>query len=207
MKTRTAALATAALLGALAGASGCVDNRASVQAQHVCFPSDDCTFDDTCEEYIGYPALAKTDSAYDDLWLLLQVANQMPNNEDLALGRTNTNDAHIDETVVAYEGALGGEQSIGSNFRVPAGGTSIVSVKLALDGAVAGTAAAPTELLANVRFRGYLDDGTRFETGEFPVWIKVCDTGCGGTLASLGCTGTAVCPPSSVGQLPLVCVD
>lgn len=203
MKTRLAALASASLLGALAGASGCVDNRASVQAQAICMPTSDCTFAEKCDaQYIGYPTLDKGASALDELWLTIQVGNQMPNNANVELGRTNTNDAHIDETVVEYEGAMGGEQSIGSNYLVPAGGTAVVSVKLALSGATAGALAATTEVVAHLRFRGYLDDGTRFETGDFPITVLVCASGC----APAACGGLT-CPPDSEGQLPLTCLQ
>jgi hypothetical protein len=198
MKTRIVTLASAALLGVLSGASGCVENRASVQTQAICVPTDDCTFAETCDaQWIGYVTLDKGASPADVLWLTIQVANNMPNNEDLSVGRVNTNDAHIDETVIEYEGTLGGEQAVGSNFLVPADGTAVVSAKLGLGSAAAG------EVLAHLRFRGYLDDGTRFETGDFPITVIVCATGC----APAACGGAPTCPPSSEGQLPLVCVQ
>jgi hypothetical protein len=198
MKTRLAALASAVLLGVFAGASGCADNRASIQTQAICFPTDNCTFSETCEaQYIGYPTLDKSVST--SLWLFLQVANQLPNNEDVSIGRLNTNDAHIDETSIEYEGALAGTQLVGSNYRVPAEGTAVVSVRMGLSGAVAGTAAAPTEVLARVRFRGYLDDGTRFETGDFPVSVKVC-TGCAPAICA---APDDACPQE--GQRPVAC--
>src|SRR5512138_232288 len=200
MKTRLVALASVALLGALAGASGCVENRASVQTQAICMPPDSCTFSETCEaQYIGYPMLDKGASPNDTLWLTLQVGNNMPNNSNVDVGRVNTNDAHIDETVIAYEGAMGGEQSAGSNYLVPAAGTAVVSARLNLTAAVAGAAAATTEVVAHLRFRGYLDDGTRFETGDFPIAVLVCSGGC--APAACGTFGT--CPPGSEGQLPL----
>jgi hypothetical protein len=203
MKTRIAALASAALLGALAAASGCVDNRASIQVQAICVPNDTCEFAETCDaQYIGYPTLDKTTSASDDLWLLLQVENQLPENEDLGTGRLNTNDAHVDETVIAYEGAMAGEQSIGSNVLVPAQGTAVISVKLDLSPSPAPGAGATAEALARVRLRGYYDDGTRFETGDFPILIKICS----GCVPAAGCL-VGTCPPASDGQLPLTCVN
>src|SRR5512138_456767 len=125
MKTRLVALASVALLGALAGASGCVENRASVQTQAICMPPDSCTFAEKCDaQYIGYPTLDKGASVNDTVWLTIQVGNNMTNNANLELGRVNTNDAHIDETVIEYEGAMGGEQRVGSNYLVPAAGTA-----------------------------------------------------------------------------------
>ncbi len=198
MKTRILTLASVALLGALAGASGCSENRASVQTQAICVPTNDCKFSDACDaQYIGYVELDKNTSTNDVLWLLLQVANNLPNNANEAIGRTNTNDAHIDETSIEYEGAVGGEETVGSNFWVPAAGTAVVSVKMSLGGAGAG------EVLAHVRFRGYYDDGTRFETGDFPISIRV------NPVPAIGaaCGGGATCPPESEGQLPLTCIQ
>jgi hypothetical protein len=197
MKSTTVALATAIVLGALAGAGGCADNRASIQVQAVCVPTDDCTFSDTCDaQYIGYPTLDTTTSTSGVLWLILQVENPLPDNSDEEIGRVNTNDAHIDETVIEYEGSIGtlGRAAIGSNFYVPASGSAVVSVQVPLSGASAGV------VIAKIRMRGYLDDDSRFETGEFPVAVRIC-AGCVGTL----CAGAATCPPDSDGQLPLTC--
>lgn len=195
MKTRLATIA-AALVGAAFGAGGCItENRASLQTQAICFPTADCTFGATCgAQYIATPTLDKGASADDTLVLFLQIANQLPNNEDRSVGRTNTNDAHIDETVIEYEGAMGGTQASGSSFRVPASGTAVVSASFTLTNAAAG------EVLAHLRFRGYYDDGTRFETGDFPIAIDVCATGC----APVACT-TAACPAE--GQRPLECAE
>lgn len=197
---RLATLLSVALLGALAGASGCVENRASVQLQAICVPTDDCTFADTCDaQYIGYPTLDVSTSPAGVLWLLVQVGNQLPNNEDLDVGRTNTNDAHVDETYVEFEGARGGTASVGSNYLVPAEGTAVISVQLDLSTAIV-PAGGTAEVLAHVRLRGYFDDGSRFESGDFPVLVRVCD-GCVGTF------GCAVCPPDSDGQLPATCIQ
>ena len=197
MKTRLTALALAAALGALAGASGCTtENRASVQTQAICMPTTACTFSAKCDaQYIGYPTVDKAVDTTGTLWLFLQIGNLLENNANVALGRTNTNDAHIDETSIEYEGAMGGTQVVGSNYLVPAAGTSVVSAKLSLANAVAG------EVVAHVRFRGYYDDGSRFETGDFPITIVVCASGC----APAACAGLTTCPPNGEGQRPLVC--
>jgi hypothetical protein len=209
MKTRLTALALAAALGAAAGAGGCtVDPRASIQLQTICAPTDACTFKDTCDaQYIGYPTMDLGNSPSDTLWLFLQVANQSPNNADPGTNRVNTADAHIDETDVTYEGALNGSETYGSVFTVPAGGHSVISVQLHLGGATGGAGAAANEVLANVRVKGSYDDGTRFESGPFPITVRVCSAGCGATSASLGCDpAKGACPPRSDGQLPLGCI-
>jgi hypothetical protein len=197
MKTRLAALASAATLGALAGASGCADNRASVQVQMICVPTEDCTFSSTCEtEYAGYPTVDRSTLATGvaaSLVLFLQVANQVPSNEDLSAGRVNTNDAHVDEIAVTVEGAAVADYAVGANGRIPAGGSSVVGVVVSLPG---GTG----EALAKIRLRGYYDHGARFETGEFPVTIAIC-SGCLGTL----CTTPTTCPAGGEGQRPLTC--
>ncbi len=203
MTTRLA-IPLAAALGLLAGAGGCTtENRASIQTQAICIPNATCAFGATCDaNYIGYPTLDLTVNATGTLWLFLQVRNQMPANGDPGLGRVNTNDAHIDETRVEYEGAMAGTQSIGSSFSVAADSTAVVSVKLSLAGAVDG------EAVAHVRFRGYLDDGTRFESGDFPITIVVCGSGTGSTTggcAPAACAGGPTCPPDGEGSRPLVC--
>ncbi len=198
MKTRLAALAAAALLGAALGASGCTENRASVQTQSICYPTKTCEFSATCDaQFIGFPVLDKALTG-GTLWLFLQVANNTPNNANADTHRVNTNDAHIDEAVIEYEGAMGGEQRIGSNFLVPAAGTAVVSATFALGAALNG------EVVAHLRFRGYFDDGTRFETGDFPITITVCASGCGLTAAAAGCDpAKTVCP--NEGQAPFNC--
>ncbi len=199
MKTRIAVLAAAALLGALAGPGGCAENSASVQTQMICMPTTSCEFSATCDaQYIGYPTLDKSTSGDGVLWLFLQVANNTPNNGDLGVGRTNTNDAHIDEIYVEYEGAMGGSQTFGAAFDVPAGGTAVVSARFALGGSLAG------EVVAHLRFRGYFDDRTRFETGDFPITIQVCASGCAPAASQTTCDPTKpYCPKD--GQLPYNC--
>ncbi len=206
MKPRATPLALPLLaLAVLAGASGCADN-ASVEVQAICNPTDDCTFAGKCDtQYIGYPtldletAVASRLPPNADLWLMLQVSNQLPNNASADRWRVNTNDAHVDTTTIEYEGAKSGTQEIGSNYLVPANSTSVVSVKLNLTGAVATAVGAM--VVAHVRLSGYFDDGTRFETGDFPIAVVVC-AGC----ASEACgTGVSTCPPNSEGQTPLTC--
>lgn len=195
MKTRAATLVSAALLlGALAGAGGCADNRASISVQMICTPTEDCAFAPTCDTQALGPAVYDRTTAGGALVLFLQVANQLPNNADLATGRVNTNDAHVDEIVTELEGAVAGVVSVGINTYVPAGGTAVVEtiipIPLGLDG----------EALANVRLRGYYDHGDRFETGEFPVTVLLC-SGCLGAT----CGGLGACPQE--GQYPVKCPE
>jgi hypothetical protein len=203
MTTRSAVLASALALGAALGVHGCADDRASIQIQAVCAPTDDCTFGGRCDaQFIGYPTLDTATSTTDRLWLFLQVENQLPDNEDPESGRLNTNDAHIDETTIEYEGPALPTVAVGSNFSVQASSTSVVSVDLIPESVGDLLPGGNYELVARVRFRGYYDDDTRFETGEFPITVRIC-SGC----APAACTGFGTCPPTSEGQRPLACVD
>jgi hypothetical protein len=200
----------ALLLAALvAGAAGCQrDNDASVTTRAICMPTDDCTFADTCDaQYIGFPTLDVAVS--DSMWIFLELANQLPNNADAALGRTNTNDAQITEAEIEYERVALPSVRVGSAFLVPANGSAVISVEVIpdrLDAAAALQAFAPTaeprEMIANIRLHGEYPSGEDFETGEFPVAIRIC-TGCLG----IQCGGAPTCPPLSEGQLPLTCMD
>ncbi len=204
MKTRLALLALP--LFALAA---CRDNRASIQAQAICAPTTDCTFAATCgAQYIGFPTLDTTASATDTFWIFLQVANQLPDNTNAAIGKANTNNAHIDETAVEYDGIALPGFTTSTNFSVPAGGTAVISILVipatysavvSAVGTAAGTAG--SQIIALVRLRGYFDDGTRFETDDFPVAVKIC-SGCVGA----SCGGFPTCPPDSEGQLPVTCL-
>ena len=93
--------------------------------------------------------------------------------ERRASGRTNTNDAHVDEAVDRVRGrarrqrrcaanAIGVRRRHGGHLR---GGhprrRSAPRSAAAADGRPACS--------ANLKLRGYYDDGTRFETGEFPI--------------------------------------
>lgn len=206
MTTPTPTPTRFALLAALAlAATGCEDNLASIQIQAVCAPPDTCAFSGGCDQqYISWPTLDLDLSSTDALTLYLQVENQLQDNGDPDLGRVNTNDAHVDETVVEYEGVLLPKVIMGSNFLVQAGGTSVVKVTPIVGGAAVEDALTPFaggEIVANLRMRGYYDDGTRFETGEFPITVRIC-AGCLGT----GCGGAPTCPPNSEGQAPLTCM-
>ncbi len=202
MKTSKTVLASALVLGAALLGHGCADDRATVQIQHVCSPPDTCAFDEGCDaQYISWPTLDRTASPTDTVILYLQVENQLPDNSNANTGRLNTNDAHVDEAIVEYEGVPLPKITAGMNLRVAAGSTSVVKVEVIPTAIGTALAAFTGELLANVRLGGYFDDGTRFETGDFAVTVRVC-AGCVG----LSCAGGPTCPPNSEGQLPVTCM-
>jgi hypothetical protein len=201
MKTRNAVLASALAFGAALFGHGCADDRASVQIQSVCAPPDTCAFSGACEaQYISWPTLDTAASATDTVFLYLQVENQLPDNGNPDIGRLNTNDAHVDEAVIEYEGFPLPKAVVGSNFNIPASETSVVKVEVISSTAGTALGAFTGEVVANLRLRGYYDDGTRFETGEFPITVRIC-SGCVG----LSCAGGPSCPPNSDGQLPISC--
>jgi hypothetical protein len=174
MKAR--ALFLAVPLMALAA---CTDDP-SVQIQAICFPTDDCTFGDTCDTLLmGNPIV----DGSTPLTLFLQVANQVSNNADPATGRVNTHDAHVEETIV------GGASMLMSSSWIPAQGSTVVGVTIP-----------PIGGLIAVQMRGRFDDGTTFETAEFPIFVQTC-SGCIGTCP----VGEIACP--GPGQLPFTCFD
>jgi hypothetical protein len=208
MKTRFASLASVLALAAGVGFFGCAENHGSITMRAICVPTDDCMFSSQCDaQYIGFPTLDVGTS--DSMWLLVEVANQLPNNADEAAFRTNTNDAIVTSAVVSYERVALPRVTVGSTFLVPADGSAVISVE-AIPGrlgagpilAALAPTAAPVEILAKIRLRGHYVHGGEFETGEFPVAIRIC-TGCLGVQ----CGGAPTCPPLSDGQLPLTCAE
>jgi hypothetical protein len=207
MKTRLALL-----LALLAAAACTAQNNASVKVAAICAPPDDptaCVFSSTCTgQYIGLNAvdIAVTNK----LWTLIQVDNQAPDNENLATGRLNTNDAYVQEAHVEYTGAplpTSTAPILGSAV-VPAAGSSVISV-LPIPESV-GTylqgigiaAGGQLDIVAKLRLRGVYADTTKFETGVFEIPLRICN-GCVGALTCTLPAFAITCPPRSAGQLPL----
>lgn len=183
------------LLAALALAAGCAQDRMSLEVQQLCAPTADCVFKAVCDaQYLGSYAVV---SGY-DIELFIQVANQSPNNEDLASGRVNSNDAHVTGAKVDVSGAISGNATLSTaNQLVPAGGTAVIGLQLPTGAATGG-------IVRNViRLTGYYDNGREFETGDFPLDVLV--------VAAVGtCAGTDVvtCPPNGTAtaiQAPSAC--
>jgi hypothetical protein len=179
----TRAFAFAVVLTAVLSA-GCAQDRMSLEIQAGCYPSDDCTFADACDtQFIGtYAVVANT-----SLRIFLQVANQVPNNEDLATGRVNSNDAHVTGVTVDFAGARSGTFDVTSiaNQIIPAGGTAVIGITIPASAATTGT------VNAQVRMTGYYDNGREFETGDFPVNYNQVAAG---SLTSCSGTDVVTCP-------------
>jgi len=90
-----------AFLLALLAVAGCAPNRSSLSIQAACYPTDDCTFAATCDmQFIGTYQIP----ANGILWVPIQVANQLPENGDVGVGRVNSNDAHVNGAIVEFDG-------------------------------------------------------------------------------------------------------
>jgi hypothetical protein len=201
MKTRAILLALPVLLAI----SSCTrDNRTSVDVQSICFPTKDCTFGATCDTNVigGFSMdVALTPVAE----MFLQVANRLADNANAQQGKTNTNDAHIDGVTVEYSGlALPSLSYDASNQLVPTAGHAVVAINpiwartLAEYNALLTAVPAGTSksVVAKIRLRGYLTDGSRWETGDFRTAIELCN----------GCLSPAPCPAGEL-TCPFAGVD
>jgi len=182
MKTRTALASALAL--ALAG---CTDNHASVEIFAICAPPDDaaqCGTTGECGALLASPRLqvnTQESGLVNELQAFIELRNQMPNNEDLDLGRVNTNDFVGEEYLLAFRGASGlSGQVYPANFTVPAEGTSTPVVTLIPPATMAQLRTALPDnstalVIVELRVRGRLVDGSPLETGVFEIAVDVTD--------------------------------
>ncbi len=171
----------AALALALSGAAGCAPDRMSLEPYCVCAMPDNCSFSGGCDACsLG----TQTGNGTAPLYAAIELRNQAPNNEDLKVGRVNTNDAHVTGYAVTFAGGGPAGFTVYEGTQpVPAGGSGVVIVKLAPIGAVG-------KYTSQVSFIGYYDNGREFETEPFPVGVEIVST------ATFPCSGTDVdvCP-------------
>ena len=181
-----------AVLAALT-ASGCADDRMSLEIRQTCYPTDTCVFSDTCDaQYLG----TYTQVGANPLRVYFEIANQVPNNGDLSTGRVNSNDAHVTGAAIAFSGGRSGSGTIPlSNQVVPAEGTAVIGVSIPAGGS--------GKITAGISLTGYFDNGREFETGEFPFNYEVA------AIAACAAGTVQVCPPgdgtTTRFQLPSVC--
>lgn len=200
---------TRALLFALPvlalGLGGCRDNRASVSIHAICTVKAECTFSGKCDTYLaGNPVVDAVTSTSGRLTLFLEAGNQLADNSSKDTFRTNTNDAHVDEIIVDYEGIALPRQVIATQQLIASNSTSVIGIDVIPSSTAAQTAlaayaptATPRGMTAVVKLGGYWDDGSRWETGEFPISIDVCSNCIPLCAAGAGCGGE--------GQLPQAC--
>src|SRR5512138_293481 len=105
------------------------DNNASVLMAGVCAPPDTCTFGSTCDQ-VTLDSIRMDLAAAPSLWLFVEMHNQMPNNSNTGINKTNTNDAFVQEYEIEYVGAPlpTGRGPIFGSGRVPADGTTVISL-------------------------------------------------------------------------------
>lgn len=206
MKTLTRLLLLAPLL--LAG--GCIDDKAPIEMFSICAPpaGDSCEFTAECDaQYIGqnYLDIALAQS----LWMFLEVHNQLLQNDDPGTGRVNTNDAFVQDVLVSFRGLDLPSTRHKLQSTVPANGTAVISVFPMTEETVAALGllgiVGTVDVVAKVRLRGILGDGTTWETAPYEIPVRVC-VGCLG--GPFGCPTAGdrlvTCPPNSNGtQLPV----
>lgn len=193
------------LLAAALGA-GCAPDRASIEYYGVCGFPDTCTFSGECDAHLlTLPWIDM--SLSEELWLPIEMRNQIPDNTDSTELRVNTNDFYVTSYSITYSGAtspvLIPSATKSVNAVVPAGGRTVVDLWPIPGGTTASTAistyaalglGAMMPLVATVTASGVFANGREYETEPFDVAFEVCD-GCAAGWAVLGCVQT--CPPSA----------
>jgi hypothetical protein len=179
MNARTLALLVAA------GLAGCVGNNSSVEMAAICSFTEDCTFSGECDTMMGAKPWVDV-SMTDEMILMVQFNNQVPNNENVEVGRLNTKDARITSYEVTYDpGDIAGG-TIDVNYLIPAGGTAVLPVWVVIPGSGADLslgAVPPNPLtgaasvVAHVVARGSYQDGGDFKTAEYDVALDVLNGG------------------------------
>jgi hypothetical protein len=183
-----------AVLAALS-ASGCADDRMSLQPYAICAMPDSCTFSGSCDAvYIGAITYASTAGGN---WLQfgVELRNQTLNNANKGTFRTNSNDAHITGVRLEIDGPVSGTLSRDVGHQtVPAEGTSVVWTYLLPPGTATGG------YVVNVVYIGYYDNGREFETPGFPIAVDV-----DAASAGYGCTAPNVIVCGTFQQSLLAC--
>lgn len=210
MKTRLATLALSFL--ALAG---CAENNASVAITTICATPDDplqCAFSATCDAQPLGPNVLDTSFSPNQLWLFVQVDNQLADNASLDDYRTNTNTAYVQEFEVEYEGATlpVAAGSILGAATVPAGGSAVISVvpiPAAITAMLAGLVpvGGSMEIAAKLKITGVYGDTTKFESGFYRIPVQVCD-GCITLPVCAAGEIRAACPSATQRPATVLCV-
>jgi hypothetical protein len=230
MKTTATRAAAAALL--LVATSACIDNNASIENFGVCYPgdagSDSCAPDGECERWLSGQAelyLQRTmnldgtgGTITNGLTLAMQFNNQLPNNADDRSGRTNTNDAFIEEfrfeySSPGYPGLVLVHAEPVTAPPIPANGSAtawvpfippVVSEQIlalmrpcpsADPTACASANVDAVVVIVNARAAGRYGSDQEFETSPYPLPVLVHSTVFPGYVCPVaGDVLTAVCP-------------
>jgi hypothetical protein len=181
------ALALAALLG------GCVKPSATVEIYGACVPptpttTSGCVYPTgTCSLYPLGTYMIDVDQA-SDLFLAVEVHNQLVDNTSVDSGLNDTHNAFVDHFSVDFSASIPGTSGDVQNV-VPVGGTSVIGVELigtdtrnALHTQLHGTNNV-VEMTADLKLSGRWGDQSHFETAPRKFGIEAC----------AGCLGTPVC--------------
>jgi hypothetical protein len=121
------------------------------------------------------------------LLAFVQVDNQLLDNADPAAGRVNTNDFIGEEYLISFRGLPGlSDVVFPANFTVRAESSStpvvpiippstMVQIAAAIPDPPAGAPATPRLVIAEVKIRGHLLDGSTIETGAMEFAVDVFD--------------------------------
>jgi hypothetical protein len=159
---------------------------------------DDCTFASTCDaQTLSNPVLDVAGAAASggEMFLAVQMTNQLPNNADQSTGAVNTHDAHFESYSVDYQGSggllppsTGGIPAAAgpAQQNIPAEGTSVIGFNpfpFTLVEDLAASTAIPdwtttnlgeyVQVVAKVHLKGRLDDASKWET-ELAIPIRLC---------------------------------
>jgi hypothetical protein len=166
------------LLGT-AASSGCAPDRGSLEAFAICAMTKDCTFKNECD-LVVMGAIQYDSGATVALEFPIQLNNQLLNNANPALGRVNTNDAHVTGYILDFDPGGPADMTLEvGHHTVPAASSQLVWVYAAPPSSPTGNYS------VNISFFGYYDNGHEFETPPFPIALEV------GTF-------TAACPVGEV---------
>ena len=187
MKLRS--IIVAALAAVLGGCAA--DNNASLKWGPICFPTETCTFSESCDaQYIGPVEFLSTRTT--PLALFVEVANQRPSTENLGQGQLDTATAYIRELVIEND-LTGLETVVPVAYVVPTQGTAVITLLIPAPGA-------STTFL--VRMRGAWADETSFETAVLEVPVYVCTAAACAFVPT--CAAGTGCPYDT-GQAPIAC--
>lgn len=183
------------LLLALPLALGCSAKAPTVSLTTVCAPTATCSFTAKCTaQYIG-PVMLDA-SRTNQLSLVVEAANQVPNNSDTTSGRVVTSDAFVQEIRVSYAGAVPLPATVYRiSQRIPSNGTAVLAFPV-MDVA-AGTLPAgvvSAVVVAKVSARGVFGDGDTFESAELEVPVELCDDCLGYACGTAGTAAVSGCP-------------
>jgi hypothetical protein len=212
----------APLLAFLLAAAACAPkNNIAIEIFETCYPPTPDTTTGACL----WPAACTAEAlggyfidigGTDNLFLGVQVNNNLADNSDPNTGKLNTNDAFVDTFTVTYDGvdipAITGPVQIQNT--VPTSGNTVVGVNLlqldtagvaAIVAALAAKGTTTVHVVAHMKLHGVFQDQSKFDTGERVYGVDICD-GCMTAFTCVAPKLPAVCPHDFQGPAVGVCI-